>query len=147
MIRGGAAGLLLLLLLTACANVPSGPQPLAGVDYQVDARANTAERRFDLVLVSMAATDLCLLPNDWPNAVGRIDHQGEPSIVATVEGVDHPLAIDNMGYCPNCVVATVKPGRRVMAFLPYDHFEGLNPRATDAPTLRFSPHPLWCDDA
>lgn len=127
-----------------CAGFPTTPRPVQDKDYVVEIRANDAQQRFDLVLVSRAAAPICLLPEVWPNSHGWLDHQGEPTVWVETEGRRLPFPQNNGGYCPGCVAATVWPGRSVSAFIPYERFEGLETSPPESRRLHFDPAATWC---
>lgn len=139
------AATLVGITLGSCQTLRPARDPEFGVDFRVEVQNNVAEKRFDLLFISMAPIPLCLTPEQWPRESGWLDHQGGPWVWADADGDRFPLREHNMGSCPGCFAAEVQPRQMARAYLPYARFAGLDEVVARQRTLHITPRPVWCE--
>lgn len=117
------------------------PSILGPVDYRfVDV---PAERRIEVSYRNLSRTQICLLPEQWPNQAGKIN-QASDIVVLVVGSERFPIADFDSGYCPQGCATRVAPGQTVTGSIPYAEF-GIPERLRDAPKeLEFSPRAFPC---
>jgi hypothetical protein len=79
-----------------------------------------SEQRIEMRCSNDRGYTICLLPEFWPNAYGRID-AAPGSFVLVVGQQRFPIEKRNMGYCPKCA-EHVPPGKSTSASIPYASF-------------------------
>src|SRR4051794_6070395 len=62
---------------------------------------NPKENRIYVKYLNDEAKPICLDPENWPNAEGKID-AGKGRVFIRASGVDHTTENFDTGYCPGC---------------------------------------------
>jgi hypothetical protein len=140
----------LALTAAGCASVGdlfSPPVPAAGVDFAVEVVDRPAQHRFELTFTSLTDASLCLPPEQWPNASGKIAWASQ-NVSVEVAGRLFRITDWNGGVCiDGCTPLRVDPHGKATAFLAYSDFQGLEPVHTNvAKTLRFTPRAEFCGE-
>lgn len=134
----------LALATAGCASIGgmfSEPVPAAGVDYAVEVVDRPARHRFEVTFTSMTDASLCLSPEQWPNASGKI---ASASQRVSVEVAGRLFRITDWTGAGETV--RVDPRTSVTAYVAYSDFQGLEPVHTNvAKTLRFTPRAEFCE--
>lgn len=100
------------------------------------------EKRIELRYRNPLRETVCLTPDQWPNAAGKIDQAGD-YVFVVIDGKRYPMVSFNTGYCPSCVTR-VAPGEEVLASLSYDDFGIPDKLVTRPKRLVFSPVAFVC---
>lgn len=87
---------------------------------------------------------MCLLPEHWPNAAGKI-HSASDTVFLIVGGQRFPIEEFNTGYCPQGCATRVAPGEEVIAFIPYSDFDLPESFRNKPKELQFSPKAFRCE--
>lgn len=126
------------LVLSGCATTTE----LIPIKYElVD---NPKKSRLELSYQNGSDTTMCLLPEHWPNAAGKIN-QASGSVYLIIGGEQFPIEDFNTGYCPQGCATHVAPGERVTAFIPYSDFDLPSHLRAEPKSLQFSPKAFRCD--
>jgi len=101
------------------------------------------QRRLELTFKNRLRYAVCLLPEFWPNAAGKIDHASS-LVYLVVETRRFPIEEFNTGYCPDCPLR-VEPGDEVKASIGYEAFALPDAHLGKEKRLIFSPKGYRCD--
>lgn len=129
--------LLPLLAVAACATTTE----LIPISY--DVVDDPAQRAFRVSFRNSTDSELCLNPEDWPNAAGKINQASDT--VAVVVGDQRFRMLDfNTGYCVGGCPFRVRPGEELAASIPYSEFD--LPASLDGNNkrLEFKPQAFRC---
>lgn len=88
---------------------------------------------------------MCLTPDNWPNAAGKLD-QASSRVSVEVEGTVHQYRIRdfNTGYCPKCA-EKVQPGDTLIGAIPYSEFSIPKSEYSAKKFLHFQPYAFPCE--
>lgn len=127
----------MLLLLSGCASTTA----LIPINYRmVD---NPQKERIELSYRNESSKTMCLLPEHWPNAAGKINQASD--VVDVVVGEERfPIEDFNTGYCPQGCATYVAPGEQVSAFIPYSAFGLPHRLVNELKALEFAPKAFEC---
>ena len=124
-------------MVAACATIVE----LVPVSYRfVDDPAN---REFRLSFRNTTRHSLCLNPEDWPNAAGKIN-QASDRVAIIIGDRRFPIQDFNTGYCIGGCPIRVRPGEEVAASISYSDFEIPAALYSSDKRLEFSPHAFRC---
>lgn len=129
---------ILALVLCGCAATTK----LVPIEYElVD---NPERSRIELTYRNESDTTMCLLPEHWPNAAGKIN-QASGYVYLIVGREQFPIENFNTGYCPQGCARHVAPGERVTAFFRYSDFDLPSHLSKQPKSLHFSPKAFRCE--
>jgi hypothetical protein len=123
--------LFLAAFMFGCAHTPT----IVSVEYEFSDNIN--EKNIEIVFHNTYPHPVCLTPEMWPNASGRIDAAGD-FVYLTIDGVRYPMKNFNTGYCPGCSTR-VSVGETIRGVIPYKHFELPEKLHGDKKDIHFSP--------
>lgn len=127
----------LALLLSGCTTTAA----LIPINYRmVD---NPQKARIELSYRNESSQTMCLLPEHWPNAAGKIN-QASDLVHLKVGGERFAIEDFNTGYCPQGCATYVAPGEQIYAFIPYSAFDLPNRLFNEPKALEFSPKAFEC---
>jgi hypothetical protein len=125
------------LLLSGCASTGEFRQ----IDYLVV--DNPEKARLELSYRNESDKGMCLLPEHWPNAAGKIN-QASAYVRLIVGNESFPIEDFNTGYCPQGCATYVAPGEQVSAHIPYNDFHLPDRLTHESKRLEFSPKAFEC---
>lgn len=111
------------------------------IDYQMADKA--AKAGIELSYRNESNKTMCLLPEHWPNAAGKIN-QASNHVYLIVGDERFPIEDFNTGYCPEGCATYVAPGERISAFVAYSDFNLPIHLINEPKKLEFSPKAFEC---
>ncbi len=102
-----------------------------------------AEHRIELSYRNDSRLTMCLLPEHWPNAAGKIN-QASGTVFLIVGQKRFPIEDFNTGYCPGGCARRVAPGEAVFAFISYSDFSLPDEFVNAQKQFEFSPAAFRC---
>lgn len=129
--------LLPLLVVAACATATE----LIPISY--DVVDDPTHREFRVSFRNATDSQLCLNPEDWPNAAGKID-QASDRVAVVIGDQRFPMLDFNTGYCVGGCPFRVRPGEELAASIPYSEFEIPASLEGSDKRLEFAPQAFRC---
>lgn len=137
------AAFLIAMSRASCATTQ---QPIGQSSYRLSIIDNSAQQRFDLVLINKEAHAICVDIDEWPTGRGqlRVD-DGQVSVEVDSKRYISRGALST-AYCPGgCGELRVEAGAELRGSLDYRWLEGFEPElAHYKKRLNFYPHVRRC---
>lgn len=101
-------------------------------------------KAFRLTYKNETNKKMCLTPDNWPNAAGKLDQASSRAWIE-IEGSPERFAVKdfNTGYCPGCA-QKVGSGETLTAIIPYSEFSIPEEHHAAKKTLHFQPQAFLC---
>lgn len=134
-------GRLLLLSLSAAILGCATTSYSSFIEYRMIDQPD--EQRLELRYKNDSERAMCLGPEQWPNATGKLNQMGD-AVFLVVGNERFPVSDFNTGYCPDDCSQSVAPGEEIVSQISYVDFKLPDRLRFERKTLEFHPQAYPC---